>query len=162
LRDTATSASIGQGECDVLRIRHGPGGIIRIRPVVDAAVAAILVLITLNAVLWHLVFPGELLENYVYPRPSPMLGYELAAIIVTALLLVTVYAVCAPAARGWPAAALGGLLGLLASAPAQLLVFAVVESDPRRDVIHVLWTVLSWAIAGSAIGWFLNRRRVQA
>ena len=79
---------------------------IRIRQVVDATIAAILVLIALNALLWHVVFPGELLENYVYLRSSPLIDYELVAIVVTALLLVTVYTVAAPTARTWSAAAL--------------------------------------------------------
>ncbi len=124
---------------------------------VEATIAAILVLIALDALLWHVVFPGDLLENYVYLRSSPLIDYELVAIVVTALLLVTVYTVAAPAVRTRSAAALGGLLGLLASAPAQLLLFALVESDPRRDIIRVLWTTVSWAIAGAAISWFLNR-----
>lgn len=132
---------------------------IRIRSLIEAIVAAILLLIALNAVLWHLVFPDGLLENYTFPRPSPMVGYEVAGIVVTALLLVTVYTVSARALQSRRAAAFGGLLGLLASLPAQLLNFAVVRSDPRREVFRVLWTVASWAITGSAIAWFLNRRK---
>ena len=115
-------------------------------------------MIALNAVLWDLVFPDGLLENYIFPRPSPMVGYELAGIIVTALLLVAVYTASARAMQGWRAAAFGGLLGLLASLPAQLLNFAVVRSDPRREIFRVLWTVASWAITGAAVSWFLNRR----
>lgn len=119
--------------------------------------AAILVLIALDAVLWHIAFPDGLLENYVYPRPTPMVNFEVAAVVATGVLLVTVLALTAPNARGWRAATLGGLLGLLTSAPAQLLLFATVRSNPQRDAIRVLWTVGSWAIAGAVIGWFLNR-----
>jgi len=133
---------------------------IRIRALADAAAAATVVLIVLDAVLWFLVFPTGLLEDYVYLRPAPLLGYELAALVATALLLVAVYAAAAPRARGWPAALLGGLLGLLASGPAHLMLFAVVRSNPWYDITRVLWTVASWGVAGATVGWFLNRRPV--
>jgi hypothetical protein len=153
LRRRASAAAL-----DAPSSHNRPEDPIRIRSLIDAIVAAILLLIALNAVLWHLVFPDGLLENYTFLRPSPLVGYELAGIIATALLLVTMSAVSARALRGWRAAAFGGLLGMLTSLPAQLLNFAVVRSDPRREIFRVLWTVASWAITSAAIGWFLNRR----
>jgi len=128
-----------------------------IRRFLEATAAAAVVLTLLNAVVFSLAFPGGLLENYVYPRPAPLIGYETAAIVATALLMTAIYVGAAPTIRGRRAAAFGFLLGLLASVPAQLSLFAVVRSAPWREAVLICWTAASWSIAGSTISWFLTR-----
>lgn len=111
----------------------------------------------LGAVAFYLVFPRGLLEDYVYPRASPEIWYQVAAVCAAAVLMTGIYAVASPAARAWRVAAgVGALLGLLAAAPAQLALLAVVRSNPWRNLAIVVWTAGSWALAGLTISWLLR------
>lgn len=107
---------------------------------------------------FYLVFPSSLLEDYVYPRTTPSLPYQVAAVFAAALFMTAIFVVAPPRRSHWRGAAtLGSLLGLLASGPAQLALLAVVRSDPWRNLAIILWTTASWSVAGVAISRVLNR-----
>jgi ABC-type Fe3+-siderophore transport system permease subunit len=112
----------------------------------------------LGGVAFYLVFPNDLLEDFVYPRRPPSIWYQIAAIISAAVFMTAVYVVARPAnRRPRVAAGFGALLGVLASAPAQLALAAVVRSNPWRNVAIICWTTASWCVAGAAISWMLTR-----
>jgi hypothetical protein len=123
----------------------------------QAATAGAIVMAGLGGIAFYLVFPADLLEDFVYPRRPPSIWYQIAAIISAALLMTAAYVVARPAHRGRRVAAgFGALLGILASGPAQLALAAVVRSNPWRNVAIVCWTTASWCVAGTTISWFLT------
>ena len=130
-----------------------------IRRFVEAVIGGAVVMAALGGVAFYLVFPGDLLEDFVYPRRPPSIWYQIAAIVSAALFMTAVYVV-APTANRRPrvAAGFGALLGLLASGPAQLALAAVVRSDPWRNVAIICWTTASWCAAGATISWVLTRK----
>jgi hypothetical protein len=133
----------------------GPVGIKRF---VQAAAAGAAVMAALGGLAFYLVFPNDLLENFVYPRRPPSIWYQIAAVASAALFMTAVYVVARPAnRRPRIAAAFGALLGLLASGPAQLALAAVVRSNPWRNLVIICWTTATWCAAGATISWFLTR-----
>ncbi len=125
---------------------------------VQAAIAGAVVMAALGALAFYLVFPEDLLENYVFPRQPPSPWYQIAAVLSAALFMTAIYVVSGPAQRRPRAATtLGALLGMLASGPAQLALFAMVRSNPWRNLAIICWTTASWAAAGATINRVLTR-----
>lgn len=115
-----------------------------------ASLAAAVVLLVVNVFVFPLVFGSGAPVPYANLRAEPQYAYNLAALLVTAVLLAVV---CGRGPRTIVAASTtGALCGLLAALPSSLHMLSFVDVSPAAQIAPVLWTTVSWGFAGSTIG----------
>ncbi|MGH7865143.1 MAG: hypothetical protein ACREQB_09140 [Candidatus Binataceae bacterium] len=111
------------------------------------------VLLVLNAFVFPLVFPAGPPAPYENARSSPLYTVHTLALVTTALLITLLFAVAHPARRTWvDGLKFGALLGLVVSLPSGMHTYAMVDMSYRDAITPILWTVVTWAAAGAAVG----------
>ncbi len=110
-------------------------------------------LIVVNAVIFPIVFPDGLAEKFLNARAENLPLFHLLAFAATAVILTILVDKLGrgghSATRGLTA---GGWLGLLVALPEHLHLFAMVEATAIQQFIPVVWTVVTWGLAGFIVG----------
>ncbi len=121
-----------------------------------ASVAATVVLLLVNLFVFPLVFGSGMPVPYANLRAEPQLALHAVALLVTGGLLS---AICGrgPAGIG-PASVTGALCGLLASLPSGLHTLAMVDLAATAQIAPILWTTVTWGLAGSTAGAVYGRQ----
>jgi hypothetical protein len=112
-----------------------------------------LYLILVNAFIFPFFFPDGLAEKFINVRSENRPLFHLLAFLATAALLTIIVdrlvAKSRSATRGLNA---GAWLGLLVALPEHLHLYAMVDATAVRQFIPVLWTVVTWGVAGAIVG----------
>jgi hypothetical protein len=118
-----------------------------------AALAAVVFLVVINAVISPLVFPQGPPEVYRYQRDEPRVAFHLLAVLVTAVLMAYIFPIGYRGGKPWAEGLrFGMLMGVLASLPMNLRVYALTDTALPGLLSAVLWTVITWGISGGLIG----------
>jgi hypothetical protein len=111
------------------------------------------VLLVLNAFVFPLVFPAGPPAPYQNARPAPLYAVHTVALLAAALLITLTFAVVYPQRRTWvDGLKFGAMLGLLVSFPSGMHTYAMVDMSYRDAITPIVWTVVTWAAAGAAVG----------
>ena len=117
------------------------------------SVAVFVYLIVINAIVFPAVFPDGLAEKFVNARSENLPLFHLLAFSATAVLLTILVDMLGgenqSATQGLVA---GGLLGLLVALPEHLHLYAMTTATPVKQFVPVVWTVVTWGIAGLIVG----------
>jgi hypothetical protein len=118
-----------------------------------AALAAVVFLVVINAIFFPIVFPEGTPEIYRYEREEPLSMYHLLAILVTSVLMAYIFPIGYRGGKPWAEGLrFGMLMGVLVSLPMNLHVYALTKTAFAGLLTAVLWTVITWGIAGALIG----------
>jgi hypothetical protein len=118
-----------------------------------AASAAMAFLLAVNVLLYPVVFPDGPPEYYLNVRVEPIAVYHLLALLVTSILLAYVFPIGYRGKTPWAEGLrFGMLMGVLVSLPMSLHVYATTDTPFAGLLTAVLWTVITWGIAGGLIG----------
>jgi LytS/YehU family sensor histidine kinase len=111
-----------------------------------AGLAASIALLILNAVLFPVIFPHGLAEQFTNARDHEPVAFHLLAFVATGLLIASVAAFLRVSTL-MGGVILGALLGLLVSLPEHLHLYAMTTATAMRQFIPVPWTVATWSVA---------------
>lgn len=118
-----------------------------------AALVALVFLVVVNAVFFPIVFPEGTPEIYRYEREKPLSTFHLLAVLVTAALMAYIFPIGYRGGKPWAEGLrFGMLMGVLVSLPMNLHVYAMTKTAFAGLLTTVLWTVITWGIAGGLIG----------
>lgn len=127
-----------------------------------SAFAVFVYLILVNALIFPVVFADGLAEKFLNSRDESLPVFHLLAFGATAVLLTILVDKLARDRHSVTAGLVaGGWLGLLVALPEHLHLFAMVDATAVQQFIPVLWTVLTWSLAGlivQLIGRAINAR----
>jgi hypothetical protein len=112
-----------------------------------AIVAALVCLLLLNMFVFPLVFPTGVASKFADTRPAPIVALHFAALCATAVLLTTLCTLPKLAKSSVVAAGTGATAGLLAALPSSLHASAMARVSIDGEIVAVLWTTFSWALA---------------
>lgn len=117
-----------------------------------AAAVAFVFLALANAVFLPLFLPAGILELFRETRPESLVSLHFAAFLVTSLLIAYVFPTGYKGGKRWvEGLRCGMLLGALGSLPVNFHVFASVRAPGSDLVTVVLWTIITWGIAGALV-----------
>ncbi|MBI2841539.1 MAG: hypothetical protein HYX75_24750 [Acidobacteria bacterium] len=128
---------------------------------VMAAIAALVVLLVLNMFVFPFVFPTGVSSKFVNTRSEPLLFLHLAALVATAVLLTMLCVLTRPAGTSLGAAGIGAVAGLLSSLPSSLHTHAMAHIQTSAEAAAVIWTTVTWSVAGAAAHWVYRWRGVR-
>ena len=115
-------------------------------------------LIIVNALLFPWVFPDRLVEEFVNARAEGLTQFHMLGLAVTAFLLtVVVNKLIENRNKVSGGTIAGATLGLLVALPEHLHLYAIVDATFAKQFMPVLWTVLSWGVAGLLVGWLHSK-----
>jgi hypothetical protein len=128
-----------------------------------AAAAAFGVLLVLNALVFPFVFPEGTPVEYQNARAEPLFLMHALALLATAVLMTLIYAIVYRGAGSWfEGLKMGALLGLMVAFPWSLHRYALVETTYADQIAPIIWTVVTWAVAGAVIGGICRRAETAA
>jgi hypothetical protein len=118
-----------------------------------AALAALAFLLVVNGILFPVVFPEGPPDYYRYMRAEPIAAYNFLALLITSVLLAYVFPIGYRGRTPWAEGLrFGMLMAALTSLPMSLHVYAAAEIAFTGLLTVVLWTVITWGVAGGLIG----------
>lgn len=110
-------------------------------------------LVVVNAFLFPIVFPDGLAEKFLNSRVENLPQFHLLAFAATSLILTILVDKLGRGRHSIATGlAAGGWLGLLVALPEHLHLFAMVDATAVRQIIPVVWTVVTWSLAGLLVG----------
>lgn len=110
-------------------------------------------LVVVNAFLFPMVFPDGLAEKFLNSRVENLPLFHLLAFAATALILTIIVDKLGRGRHSMTTGlAAGAWLGLLVALPEHLHLFAMVDATALEQVIPVVWTVITWSLAGLIVG----------
>jgi hypothetical protein len=114
-------------------------------------------LVVVNAALFPIFFPNGPPERYLGARPSPLIGYHLLALLITAFLMSYLYPLIYRGGAAWKEGLrVGVLMALFVSLPENLHVYALTNTSFVKLLFPALWVTVIWGLAGVAIGYIYN------
>ena len=117
-------------------------------------------LIVVNAFIFPLVFPDGLAEKFINSRPDPLPLFHVLAFAATAVLLTLLVNKLSSASSSITSGLWGGVwLALLVAVPEHLHLYAMTQASAIEQTIPVVWTVVTWGIAGMIVAAILKKRR---
>lgn len=117
-----------------------------------------LFLLVVNALLFPFVFPNGIPEHYQNARSSPLNQYHLLALFITALLMAYLYPIGYKGGAAWKE---GLLLAVFVSLPNLFHVYAMVNTSITGQLLPVVWTAVTWGLAGVVIGWIHGGKEIR-
>jgi hypothetical protein len=118
-----------------------------------AALAAMAFLLVVNVVVYPWVFPNGPPEIYRYERTEPLAVFRLLAMLVTSVLFAYIFPIGYRGKTPWAEGLRFGMwMGALAGLPWSLNVYAQTDTGFSGLLTAVLWTVITYGIAGSLVG----------
>lgn len=118
-----------------------------------AALAAMAFLLVVNVVLYPYVFPSDPSGLYRNQRADPLALYHVLSMLVTSILLAYVFPIGYRGRTPWAEGLrFGMLMGVLIGLPWSLHVYAITDTAFAGLLTHVLWTVITYGVAGGVIG----------
>ena len=110
-------------------------------------------LIIVNAFVFPIVFADGLAEKFLNARDENLPLFHLLAFAATAVLLTILVDKLGRGRQSLTTGLVsGGWLGLLVALPEHLHLFAMVDATALRQFIPVVWTVVTWSLAGLIVG----------
>jgi len=125
---------------------------VKIQRFAIAAIVASVFFIFIDTWISPLVFPDGTAGLYLMPRAHPPAAPGIASFVITGLLLAYIFPIGYRGGKHFAEGLrFGMLLGVLASLPANLRLYAA--ADVRFDSLLtvILWTIITWGIAGAII-----------
>lgn len=117
-----------------------------------AAFAVFIYLIIVNAFVFPIIFADGLAEKFTNARYENLPLFHLLAFAVTSLLLTILVDKLAPRQQpGIDGLFAGGLLGLLVALPEHLHLYAMTDATAVAQLIPVVWTLVTWSVAGMIV-----------
>ncbi len=118
-----------------------------------AALAAMTFLLVVNVVLYPIVFPSGPTEIYRYERTDPLALYHVLALLAVSILLAYVFPLGYRGRTPWAEGLrFGMLMGVFVRLPWSLQVYSVSDTEFSGLLTALLWTVITYGIAGALIG----------
>jgi len=118
-----------------------------------AALAAMAFLLVVNVALYPLVFPASHSGLYGQERTDPLALYHVLSMLATSILLAYLFPIGYRGRTPWAEGLrFGMLMGVLVRLPWSLHVYSVVDMEFAGLLTHLLWTVITYGVAGALIG----------
>lgn len=118
-----------------------------------SAIAVFFYLIIVNALVFPVVFADGLAEKFLNARDESLPLFHLLAFAATAVLLTILVDKLGKGGHSLTKGLIaGGWLGLLVALPEHLHLFAMVDATAMQQFIPVVWTVVTWSLAGLIVG----------
>jgi hypothetical protein len=118
-----------------------------------AALAALAFLLVVNVVFFPFVFPDGSPDHFRFMRAEPIAAYNFLAMLIASVLLAYVFPIGYRGRTPWAEGLrFGMLMGGLTTLPMSLHVYATAEVNFTGLLTTVLWTVITWGVAGGIIG----------
>ena len=119
-----------------------------------ATLGSFVFLVAVNAALFPLFFPDGPPERYLGARPSPLIGYHLLALLITAFLMSYLYPLIYRGGAAWKEGLrVGVVMALFVSLPENLHVYALTNTSFVKLLFPALWVTVIWGMAGVVIGY---------
>ena len=118
-----------------------------------SALVVFVYLIIVNAFVFPVVFADGLAEKFLNARDESLPLFHLLAFAATAVLLTILVDKLGRGRQSLTAGLFaGGWLGLLVALPEHLHLYAMVDATALQQFIPVVWTVVTWSLAGLIVG----------
>lgn len=144
--------AVGSGSRGV-GVRYPGRELVKLGRFTLAALAAMAFLLVVNVVLHPIVFPEGTLGLYRYERANPLALYHVLSMLATSILLAFIFPIGYRGRIPWAEGMrFGMLMGVLVKLPWSLDVYAASDFQFSLLLTAVLWTVITYGIAGGLVG----------